>query len=361
MELKVSSALAADEQADAEVSKKDDHRNLFNYKYTPVAKKRVKTETSRATKFSHVSEYLLNCIQISELALARGFKRAAHRCHFYRRSLTDSTWLEEQFLDSLSETTNTFLLTHRLEHDLISKRENTTSAPDWRMPKELSTEVLDDALVQLQQGLLFKFDDIVRSGAAESQAEFVLASASRAAFFAINHEIIENAMSHGVSSSINPHAAKANQQDFGKLFYLQTTTESFTEAGASNTDVFPEAFGAYHKSRSGRKKRGKQAYRIITYFDTGLGIQRHFERFGNSEERQTIAQIASLNLSARPIIGSGKGIYKMKQFASGLGAFLTIATADSTYTFDGNTDKESETLTGQISRGTVVSIFLPEK
>lgn len=58
MEQKVKSAHANDYQADEEVSTRDEHRNLFNYKYLRAPRKRARTETAKATKFTHISECL---------------------------------------------------------------------------------------------------------------------------------------------------------------------------------------------------------------------------------------------------------------------------------------------------------------
>lgn len=361
MERKVDLARENHIEADDRSASIERKKSLFNYKYLPAFKKNETATTSRETLHSHISEYLINCIQISELALARGHKKAAHRCQYYRRKLKEGSWIEDRFLETKSETTNTFFLMSKLEHDLVELRSQSSTVPDWRLPKQLSTEALNDALRKLQSASLFNFADIIRSGSVKHQKDLVLSSANRDAFFSVNHEIIENSMSHGVISTINPHAARSGLEDFGKVFFLQTSTEHYTVRKSSNSSYFPEGFAGYHRASSGSKLTGKQKYRVITYFDTGLGVQRHLEKFGDIPGDRSISQIANERLSARPIIGSGRGFEKMKMFTAGLRAFLTVATPDSTYSFNGIDQTESETGSSKVIRGTVVSIFLPEK
>jgi len=361
MERKVDLAREQRIEANDRLSNRESKRSLFNYKYLPAPEKDLIATMSRSTLHSHISEYLINCIQMSELALARGHKRAAHRCQYYRKKLREGSWIEDRFLETKSETTNTFFLMSSLEHGLVELRSQSSSVPDWRLPKQLSTEALSDALRKLQSASLFNFADIIHSRGAKDQKDLVLGSANRDAFFAVNHEIIENSMSHGVVSAINPHVARSSLEDFGKVFFLQTSTENYTVRKSSNSDYFPEGFADYHRASCGSKLTGKQKYRVVTYFDTGLGVQQHLKKFGDIPGDRSISQIAKERLSARPIIGSGRGFEKMKMFTAGLRAFLTVATPDSTYSFNGFDQSESETDSSKVIRGTVVSVFLPEK
>jgi len=213
--------MAREQRAEGEIERDRDfnNRNLFNYSYARVAERGRKASTDRATLHTHIAEYLINCIQISEIALSRGFKSASHRCQYYRARLALGSWIEDQFLDSTSEIKNTFFLLSRLEHGLDEIREQKNEVPHWRLPKKLSRDTLDDTFRALQTKSLFDFSNIMPAKARGHQAELELMHSAREAFYSISHEIMENAMSHGVDSTINPHAARAELDSFGKVFF----------------------------------------------------------------------------------------------------------------------------------------------
>lgn len=359
MERKASLATESRIQAQIERERAEQKRTLFNLKYTPVATERANTETERQTLHSHVSEYIINCIQISEFALSRGFERAAYRCQYYRRKINQSAWLENQFINSKSEISNTFFLSSQLEQSILRMRNHSDEVPDWRLPKNLTRDTLDEALRSLQQATRFSFGDMMRHRDEGKQSEFILESSTRDAFFSVIHEVIENAMSHGVHSSINPHSVRSELGDFGKVFLLQATTESYTDKKASNSNIFPGAFGDFHYNGTLRRKKSTR-YRVITFYDTGLGVQRHLEKFGGMEGSHSISEIAKNGYSSRPIVGSGKGFEKMKAFTRGLKAFLAVATPSSTYTYNGITNTECEVENGKVLRGTIITLFLRE-
>lgn len=361
MEAKVEASIAKDTQSEAELVEKDKHRNLFNYRHVSLQKKREKTETGTSTKFSHVSEYVLNCIQISELALSRGFQRAAHRCAYYRKQIEANNWLERQFLASQSEITNTFLFSFGLEKNLQRLRLEGNDVATWRLPWRLSEGAITESLNQLGGASLFQFDDIVTKKLDASQEELMLSSSKREALMHISHEISENAMSHGVNSLINPNCAQGNVGDFGRVFIFQTSTETYSDQKIASVGIFPRTFSDYHLNSRRRKGQRQQKYRVLTFFDTGLGIQEHLKNYGGTGKKNTIHEILEQNLTARSIRGSGQGLAKMIMFANGLSAFLSITTSDGTFTHDG-VKKDSTNISDQrIFRGTLVSIFLPDR
>ncbi|WP_299740944.1 hypothetical protein [uncultured Roseobacter sp.] len=335
-------------------------RSLFSNRFTKFDEEVEHSQTDREILHSHIAEYILNCIQISEIALSRGFRRASYRCRYYRDTLSDGDWIEDRFLSSKSETKNTFLLLSSLERGLDELREQKRETPHWRLPKKLSKDTLDDTFRSLQSGSLFDFTDIIPASSRSEQTEFDLVESSREAFYSISHEIMENSMSHGVTSTINPHSARSDLENFGSIFFLQTSIETYTTKKA-NTSIFPEGFAEFHSRIVRRRANGRQRYRVVTFFDTGLGVERHLKKYGDLGEHLTISQITERCLSARQTRGSGHGIEKMKSFANGLGAFLAIATPDCTYAFDGLNRNETEKSLGKVGRGTVVSVFLPER
>jgi hypothetical protein len=361
MELKVKTSLEADLQAEVELATRDGQRNLFNYRYVPFSQKRSNTETAQRTSYSHVSEYILNCIQISEIALSRGMPKAAHRAAYYRGQIKQNSWIEKNFLNRQSEITNTFLLSHILEAQLSRIRSATGESFGWRLPKALSERAIEAAFEQLSTQRLFSFAELVSPKHSSDQRELLLVRASQLAFFAFAHEVIENAMCHGVHSSINSNVPLSGIEDFGRIFFLQSSTEKYSERSAYDLNAFPESFAKYYAGISGLFKRAPDHFSVLTFFDTGIGVQRHLRKFGGEDKLRTITEISQNHLSARPIIGSGKGFMKMKTFASSLKAFLSVTTSESIYTFNGISGEENEEGSGRVHRGTKVSIFLGSK
>jgi hypothetical protein len=360
LETKRSLTSGNDIQETAELNNYEKKRTLFNYSSLPPFRASAESQGAKRPKYSHVSEYLLAAILVATVSyLGRLPKSSGRFLHYDRELRTKGAWLERTFLNSTSRAQNTFLLNYIIEKKLFSERNSRDANGEVLLPLNLSNEVLQEILEQLGKSDLFRFADLVPRKATTNQQEMDLRRKDFAALLHVHHEVSENAMAHGINSHLNPNAANFDYNKMGVMFFVEMAELVLSRSNVSgSTQSTPLGFEEYHSSAS---KRDLVTYSVYSYYDNGIGIQNHLKENRKTEsEKIGISEIMGRKLSTRQITGSGAGLSKVRAFSESLGAFLTIDTPVSSYSFNGIAKKTVETMAARITRGTLISVYLPK-
>ncbi len=197
------------------------------------------------------------------------------------------------------------------------------------------------------------------------------------------HEISENALSHGIASRINQNRHN-HPVDFGRLFVFQISRERIGPKKVyGENQVMPgliDFHAHYTKQRDvpgqngagellehaddppePKKTSATKQYLVLSFFDTGMGIEEHMRKYGNEPEgpARTIPEIANGNLSTRSLSGSGHGLQNIFKLTEELQAFIVFRTSRGTYTYNGITGKGGAQKKINLPRGTLISLYLP--
>lgn len=325
---------------------------------------------------SGVSEVYLNLLQVERELKERSISiPKQHTLEFDKKIRANDGWIEKSFLEEQNLKANTFFIP--------TIYEQVTSRPDYFSNKQrnskFSGQILDGIFSKLENGPFSKSEKTKNkiSKALNRHSPDLFYGREFETLIAIHHELAENSLSHAINSRINHKSSSNNMKtDFGLLAYLQV--QLFDYPNKNNFyGLSHDAFDYYHKYINrgpfglGRKK--EKSYLSISYCDTGLGIQQHLQRFGNTQEEALqqlsrpqnrdwenclIQEIIEERGTTRDFSGSGFGLRKSTTYTQHLEAFLCIDTPTSHASYNGVTDKWHETA-GRTNRGTLISLVIP--
>jgi hypothetical protein len=109
-------------------------------------------------------------------------------------------------------------------------------------------------------------------------------------------------------------------------------------------------------------KNSQQAILVLSYIDTGPGIERHIRHFSPRKAQlpKTFDTkfVIENRVSGRDILDSGNGLQDICQLASEAGAIIVFETPESQYALSRTHDLNSVTSASSVPRGTSVTILL---
>jgi hypothetical protein len=101
---------------------------------------------------------------------------------------------------------------------------------------------------------------------------------------------------------------------------------------------------------------------IVSYCDTGPGLERHYIQFGSNGANKTAdittKEIIDGRLTGRSTFGSGQGLSDVRKLAANAGAILIFETQQSLYYCDPQKAHEHSRRSKRTPRGTSVSIVV---
>lgn len=342
-----------------------DSRQTTLWSRLVTQRKHGEEENDLSPDFSAAAEYVLNCLQIAKMARAKTTTELKQEYIELDRDIrTAGTWLESTFLERTSPQRNTFLLSYDIEAAIAKSREDTFASHSDRPSLHVSSDILERMLKLIERGPLETAErKLARSLTRISRYGADLYSQKFEQLSYIHHEVSENAMAHAIESPFNDRISAELGGFFGLLFYCQVSVLKFTSRTplAKQTAIHHELPNYVGSLRSTNRKADQHLY-AISYCDTGPGILRHVEKFGanlgQKENPSSIRHMMNNQVSTRAFSGSGLGLSKIREFASGLNGFLIIETAGQTYHFDSVNDVEQETGNTSV-RGTMLTIIFP--
>lgn len=181
-------------------------------------------------------------------------------------------------------------------------------------------------------------------------------------------EASENAESHALPTDLNLNADIEDRGlFFGDAQYFQTGYVSYLAHNIEQARAIHPSFHQYLQDWFASSERRQERFLYFCRVDNGPGIARHFERFksGASGSPATLKEVIANRATSRSDPGAGHGLRIMAEVVTELSGCLIIASGTEYFHFHGlkaaNGDQADEYGQGEVGRGTIVFLAVPEK
>jgi len=181
-------------------------------------------------------------------------------------------------------------------------------------------------------------------------------------------EASENAEAHALPTDLNLNADIEDRDNFfGDAQYFQTGYVSYMAYNIEQARAIHPSFHQYLQDWFASTEKKNERFIYFCRVDNGPGIARHFERFGceDSGSPRTLKEVISNRATSRSDPGAGDGLRIMTEVVTELSGCLIIASGPEYFHFHGlkaaNSEKPDEYGQGEVERGTIVFLAVPEK